>query len=240
MTWERSTSTRRRRVFASSSAGFTIPDVALVEMPDGMAPALLVQRFDIRHGRADNRRLALEDFCSVLDQPQSAKYDGSIERVARTLRALSTDARADLEILLQRALFAWIVADGDMHLKDLALLRIVEPPDRRFTSVRLSPLYDVVTTRVFPGFERHTMALTVNGRNDRLTAADFRSMGRTIELPTDAVERILSDTTRLVRGAARDLALPGLELPERSLAAVARMQQIIEDRASSFERQLKR
>jgi len=33
---------------------------------------------------------------------------------------LSTDPRSDLETLLRRALFAWLVADGDMHLKKAA------------------------------------------------------------------------------------------------------------------------
>jgi serine/threonine-protein kinase HipA len=33
------------------AAGFAAPDVALTAMPDGMAPALVVERFDIRQGR---------------------------------------------------------------------------------------------------------------------------------------------------------------------------------------------
>ena len=33
-------------------------------------------------------------------------------------------------------------ADGDMHLKNLALLKVAEPGSRRFESVRLAPLYD--------------------------------------------------------------------------------------------------
>ncbi|MET4258257.1 serine/threonine-protein kinase HipA [Bradyrhizobium sp. S3.12.5] len=65
------------------AAGFVVPDAALVGMPDGMAPALVVERFDIRRDETDERRLALEDFCSVLDLPAAAKYDGTIERVAR-------------------------------------------------------------------------------------------------------------------------------------------------------------
>jgi serine/threonine-protein kinase HipA len=49
------------------AAGFDVPTTALIEMPDGMSPALLVERFDIWHGPEDQRRLALEDFCSILD-----------------------------------------------------------------------------------------------------------------------------------------------------------------------------
>jgi hypothetical protein len=57
-------------------ACFDLPAVALVEMPDGMSPALVVERFDVRRTSRDQRMLALEDFCSVLDLPAAAKYDG--------------------------------------------------------------------------------------------------------------------------------------------------------------------
>ncbi len=105
------------------AAGFEAPDAALIAMPDGMPPALVVEQFDIRRGPHDQRRLAMEDFCSVLDLPTSAKYDGTIERMARALRPISTDPAADLNILFRRAVFAWLIADGDMHLKNPAVLK---------------------------------------------------------------------------------------------------------------------
>ena len=139
---------------AGQGRRFCSPRTALVAMPDGMAPALIVERFDIREGLKDKRMLALEDFCSVLDLPVQAKYSGTMERVARAVRPLSTAPEEDLLIILRRALFAWLIADGDMHLKNMALLKIAEPGDRQFRSVRMAPLYDAVTTRVFPSSRR--------------------------------------------------------------------------------------
>jgi serine/threonine-protein kinase HipA len=55
-------------------------------MPDRMPPALLVERFDIRKGQNDTRRLALEDLCSVLELPTADKYKSTMERVARAIR----------------------------------------------------------------------------------------------------------------------------------------------------------
>ena len=49
--------------------GFATPDAALIRMPDEMPPALLVERFDIREDEKDMRRMALEDFCSILEVP---------------------------------------------------------------------------------------------------------------------------------------------------------------------------
>lgn len=190
------------------AAGFEVPAAALIDMPDGMAPALIVERFDVRHGPDDRRFLALEDFCSVLDLPASAKYDGTIERMARGLRPLSTDPIADIEILFRRAVFAWLIADGDMHLKNLALLKIASPGSRRFETVRFAPLYDAVTTRVFPGLAGDRMSLKLNGKDDRLTREDFMMLARTIELPAGRADDAMSKIVAAVREAARVLALP--------------------------------
>jgi serine/threonine-protein kinase HipA len=190
------------------AAGFDVPHSALIEMPGGMPPALVVERFDIRRGPDDHHRLALEDFCSVFDLPAAAKYDGTIERVARGLRPLSTDSAADLEILFRRSLFAWLIADGDMHLKNLALLKIAAPAARRFKSVRFAPLYDSVTTRVFPGLAGDRMALKLNGKDDRLTPQDFLMLARTIELPLARAEEAMVGVAASTRDAATTLALP--------------------------------
>jgi serine/threonine-protein kinase HipA len=190
------------------STGFEAPDAALLAMPDGMPPALVVERFDIRRGAEDQRRLALEDFCSILDLPASAKYDGTIERMARGLRPLSTDPTADLDILFRRAVFAWLIADGDMHLKNLAMLKIAEAGAKGFSSVRFAPLYDAVTTRVFPGLGGDRMALKLNGKDDRLTRQDFVALARTIGLTAGDAEGAIVDLTGRVADRAKTLSLP--------------------------------
>ena len=190
------------------AVGFTVPEIALIAMPDGMSPALLVERFDIRQGPDDQRRFVLEDFCSVLDLPASAKYDGTIERMARGLRPLSTKPAADLDILFRRAVFAWLIADGDMHLKNLALLKIAEAGAKVFTSVRFAPLYDAVTTRVFPGLAGDRIALKLNGKDDRLTQGDFMTVARTIGVPQGVAEAAILDMTTNLAKAVDVVRLP--------------------------------
>ncbi len=174
-----------------------------------MPPALVVERFDIRRGPQDQRRLALEDFCSILDLPASAKYEGTIERMARSLRPLSTDPAADLGIMFRRAIFAWLIADGDMHLKNLALLKIADAGAKAFATARFAPLYDAVTTRVFPGLGSDRVALKLNGKDDHLNTQDFLALARTIGLTAgDAGAAIKELAARLVERAAT-LRLPG-------------------------------
>lgn len=190
------------------AAGFGVPEIALIEMPDGMPPALLVERFDIRTSTRDKRMLALEDLCSVLDLPPNGKYDVSMERVARGVRALSTDPDDDLITLLKRGLFAWLIADGDMHLKNMALLRIAEPASERFRSVRMAPVYDAVTTRVFPQLKNDHLALLTNGKNENLTRKDFRTFASTAGIAAAAAENAIDEIVERLMKAVDQVELP--------------------------------
>jgi serine/threonine-protein kinase HipA len=190
------------------AAGFEAPMTALVNMPDKMPPALVVERFDIREGHNDTRMLALEDLCSVLDLPVTAKYDSTMERVARAVRPLSTAPEDDLLIIVKRALFAWLIADGDMHLKNMALLKIAEPGEKQFRSVRMAPLYDAVTTRVFPKLKHDRLALKLNGKDDKLRRADFRALATTAGLRATDADAAIEDLLQRLRSAVEGIALP--------------------------------
>lgn len=217
------------------AAGFEVPAAALIEMPDGMSPALVVERFDIRRDPQDQRRLALEDFCSILDLPASAKYDGTIERMARGLRPLSIDPAADLNILFRRAVFAWLIADGDMHLKNFAILKTANAGAKAFTAVRFAPLYDAVTTRVFPGLGGDRMALKLNGKDDRLNAQDFLVLARTIGLTAGGAEAAIADLAARLTGRAVTLRLPDFAgQSEAAKAAQDKVIAIVRERSAAF------
>jgi serine/threonine-protein kinase HipA len=216
------------------AAGFETPSNALITMPDDLPPALLVERFDIRTAPDDPRRLAMEDFCSVLDVPADAKYDGTIERAARAMRPLSTNPDADVETLFRRALFAWLVADGDMHLKNLALLKIMSPGATRFDSVRMAPLYDAVTTRIFPNLAADRIALKLNGKDDRLTPNDFITTARTIGLTVATAETTMADIPRLVAQGLDVLTLPTSVATVAAAHALERIAAIVRTRIQPF------
>ena len=218
------------------AAGFAVPAAALVAMPDRMPPALLVERFDIRDSPMDKRLIALEDFVSVLDLPTQAKYDGTVERVAKAVRQISTAPEEDVLIVLRRALFAWLIADGDMHLKNMALLKIAEPGDERFRSVRMAPLYDAVTTHVFPRLERDRMALKLNGKDDRLRRGDFRALASTAGVKAAEAEAAIDEVIQRMKQAPGGIALP--DVPDHRPDAaqmVERMIDIVRTRTDSFE-----
>ncbi|PTW62051.1 serine/threonine-protein kinase HipA [Breoghania corrubedonensis] len=216
-------------------AGLEVPATALTSMPDGMPPALIIERFDIRTSADDKRRLVLEDLCSVLDLPPEAKYDGTIERLARAVRPLSSDPEADLLLVLKRALFAWLIADGDMHLKNLALLKIAQPDACTFETVRLAPLYDAVTTVVFPGLEHDRMALKINGKDDRLRRADFLKMAATAGLSASAANRAIDEALAGLSEGVEEIKIPDLPGIDDEIGGKAeRMLAICSERIGNF------
>ncbi len=192
------------------ACGFDVPTIALINMPDQLPPALVVERFDIREGGNDTRMLALEDFCSVLELPTQAKYDGTIDQVARRVRTLSTAPDEDITTIIRRALFAWLVADGDMHLKNMALLKVAEPGEEKFDSVRMAPMYDAVTTRVFPNLAHDRMALKLNGKDDKLRHADFKTVATRASLKAATADEIIDGLIAAMTNAVDKVSLPVL------------------------------
>jgi len=217
------------------AAGFTVPATALVAMPDDMPPALIVERFDIRESLEDKRMLALEDLCSILDLPTEAKYNSTMERAARAVRKLSTAPEEDLMTLLKRAFFAWLIADGDMHLKNIALLKTAAQGDKQFSRVRMAPLYDAVTTRVFPNLRHDRMALKLNGKDDNLRRADFRALVTTAGRKTADADAAIDDMLRQIGGAIDRIKLPkAIERTAEADKMVTNMLDICRSRMESF------
>lgn len=216
-------------------AGLEVPSNALIVMPDGLPPALVVERFDIRSGAQDPRMLAMEDMCSVLDLAPRDKYTGTIERVARAMRARSTDIENDLLTLLQRALLAWLIADGDMHLKNMALIEIAHQGSASFSSVRLAPVYDTLTTRAFPHLEHDRMALKLNGKDDRLRRADFLAVAAVAGLRASDANHAIDRLAQALRVALDRIVVPSPCLEGCGAeATVTRVLEITRERLESF------
>ena len=216
-------------------AGFEAPQIALTAMPDEMPPALIVERFDIRIAADDKRRLALEDLCSVLDLPPGAKYDGTIERMARAVRPLSTSPEEDMLLILKRAMFAWLIADGDMHLKNLALLKITQPGARTFETVRMAPLYDAVTTRVFPNLEDDRMALKLCGKDNRLRRADFIKAAATAGLTAGDANGAMDELLGKFKTGLELVSLPEIDgISDKLKYSAQKMLDISRERLNGF------
>lgn len=149
----------------AARAGLETASTGLVRLKDGSL-ALLVRRFD---RTPENRRVPMEDFCQLNGLYSADKYSGTAELCVRTVRRFSAEPPVDLLRLFRQFLFSWWVGNGDLHLKNLALLTL-EP-----AAPRLSPAYDLLST--FIVIVGDTLAMSVEGKKSNLSRKTWNHFG---------------------------------------------------------------
>lgn len=202
---------------AARAAGIETPRFWLSD--DG--GLFVVERFDLKDGEA----LGFEDMAVLMNKTSRQKYEGSYENVAKAVRlyCAEADPLADLHRLFEYVALTVIMRNGDGHLKNFGLL--YEHPGAR-GSVRLAPLYDVVTTSLY-GMTNPRTSIT---KYDRTLALNLRKsknypdletllgFGRDVcgvARPMDVIERIaaaLSSTLKEYRGRIAEELWQGLSV----------------------------
>lgn len=180
----------------AAAAGIEIPPCGLVHLADGSL-AYVVRRFDRPEAGG---KLALEDFCQLAVFSPKQKYEGSAELCARLVRRYATEPGIDALRLFRQIVFAWWAGNGDLHLKNLSLLRT---PDGIY---RLSPAYDLLSTALVVPDDR--LALPVGGNRGEVAPREWIAFGDYCALPRRAARRALEE----IRAALE----PGLDLVRRS------------------------
>ena len=115
--------------------------------------ACVVRRFD-RVARPDGGldRLIQYDLCQLAGTVSEKKYEKeggpSLAACAATVRRSSSQPAVDLRHLVQWVFFNLYTGNNDSHAKNLS---IYELPG---AGVRLTPFYDLMCTRIYPGLSR--------------------------------------------------------------------------------------
>ena len=154
---------------------------------------LAVKRFDAK-GRD---RLGFEDFASLNAKTATMKYEASME-TGLFKRAASLTSRAEtgfMERLYRQVITSVALRNGDAHLKNFAVLYddIVNGP------ITLSPCYDIVTTKAFPGLRNDRMALGLKGTRRWPGLAHLRQLGARAHLTPGKTDRIIAEVVAGVR-----------------------------------------
>ncbi len=164
----------------ASVVGIETPPFGLIRLKDG-ALTYIIKRFDRLD---DGTKLQVEDFCQLGEKRIKEKYEGSAELCVRILRKYASEPLLEISRLYRLLLYGWWVANGDMHLKNFALLTV---PDK---TRQLSPAYDLLCTRL--AIPEDGLALTIGGRNKKLTRRKWLDFGDYCGIPPKAVQRIMA------------------------------------------------
>src|SRR6185295_8034492 len=96
----------------------------------------------------------------------------------KAIRAHVEHVGLDTIDFFERVLFCFLIGNGDMHLKNWALLTRQKKPS-------LSPCYDLVSSKVYLEKESDS-ALTINAKNNKLERADFDSFAAYLKIDPKA------------------------------------------------------
>lgn len=178
-------------------------------------PVLVVERFD-RSVDPDGtiHRIHQEDFCQALAVPPNKKYeqDGgpALARVARVLQDV-VDPSA-LATLLRAVALNVALGNCDAHGKNFSLLH------SESGVLRLAPLYDLLSTRLYPLDERLAMYVDSVQRADRVTADrivnEAVGWGLSRRSAEESVVDVLDRLPAAISAAAGEVDSLPPELPE--------------------------
>lgn len=185
----------------ASMVGVDVPEIKLVKLdkldnlpqinfPDEKL-AFAIKRFD----RNDGQRIHMEDFAQVLVKYPHEKYNfASYEQVGKILYNFSGGDLADTQQFARRLLVNILLANGDAHIKNWSLLYSDQ------ITPRLSPAYDIVTTRVYIDNERQ-YALNLGKTKEwyDVTYANFEAWAKSTGAPWRAIKPHLVDTMERAR-----------------------------------------
>ncbi|MBF0275878.1 MAG: HipA domain-containing protein, partial [Nitrospinae bacterium] len=153
--------------------------------------AYITKRFD---RRAKGTKIPLEDF-QQLSEVQD-KYSGSYEKVGKLIQQFSSAPGLDIRIHFRFLLFNHLIANGDVHLKNMSLIN-------EGNGYRFSPCYDLVNTRLIFPKEKEDMALLFSGKKKNVKKKSFLSFAKFFEIPEKVIdiefERVLSTHERFLQ-----------------------------------------
>lgn len=104
-----------------------------------------------RYDRDGNQKLHQEDCAQGFGIPSSAKYDKTYEETFLLVRDMCGGKLAVIRDLFFRVLFAYLIGNDDMHLKNISLIR--KPGNRTNHYDSLTPNYDQLFAT---SFENHS------------------------------------------------------------------------------------
>ncbi len=146
-----------------------VPPHCLLPLKDNTL-AYVVKRFD----RRGQEKLHQENFYQILEKKD--KYMGSVEEIGKKLREISTVPGLDVQLFFERAVFNFLIGNGDAHFQNYS---ISYPQEGQ---LRLSPAYDIVCTKlVIP--DEEDSALALNGKKNNLTRKDFDAFAEYLKIP---------------------------------------------------------
>lgn len=199
--------------------GIKTAEHTLVRLASGEL-AYLTKRFD----RVKGKKVHVEDLCQLTQNQTEHKYRSSMEKVGKAIRAFSSNRGLDALSFFELTVFCFMTGNADMHLKNFSLIKTP------LGEVQLSPAYDLVSTKLAMPQDLEEIALTMNGKKNRLKKVDFDKLGDSLGINEKARENIYEKFSKKINPM---LDLIGISFLERELQKA--FQDLIIAKSKTFE-----
>ena len=158
-------------------------------LEEGDRRHFMTRRFDCF---ANFEKLHMQSLCGLahFDFNQAGAY--SYEQALHTVRRLNLPAEA-IEALFRRMVFNIVARNQDDHVKNIAFLM-----DKK-GQWSLAPAFDVTYSFSPDGLWTSTHQMTLNGKQDQFTMADFQACERVAGMKRGRAKRIVEETCAIVR-----------------------------------------
>lgn len=162
--------------------GIKTAEHSLIRLQSGEL-AFITQRFDRNKGQ----KIHVEDFCQLTGELTEHKYRSSMEKVGKAIRKYSTNTGLDAITFFELTIFCFLTGNADMHLKNFSLIQYLDG------RIMMSPAYDLLSTHLAMPEDLEQMALTINGKKNKLKKNDFMQLANSLQLSEKSVEIVLQN-----------------------------------------------
>lgn len=169
--------------------GLPVPEVDLLKIAG--KDIFVVERYDRIKETDSILRLHQEDFCQALGIMSTSKYqnDGGpgIADIFKTILKVCTVPALESQKFLRYVLFNYLMGNCDSHGKNYSLLY-------KNNRVKLSPLYDVVSTIIYSGLtDKLSMKIGKHYEIQKVTQEDFSLLAESLNIKYSVLSKIFDD-----------------------------------------------
>lgn len=156
---------------------FKMPTCAhtLMQASDGSI-VYLAKRLD----RVKGQKVHMEDFCQLSEFLTENKYKGSYEKIGKLILKYCKQTGFDALTYFELVLFSFLTGNNDMHLKNFSVIHTNE-------GISLSPAYDLLNVNLIHPQDEEELALTLNGKKNKIRLADFDMLAKSMNIPETAL-----------------------------------------------------
>jgi serine/threonine-protein kinase HipA len=162
-------------------SGIDIVPHSLIRLSSGNL-SYITKRID----RKNELKIHMEDMCQLTERLTEQKYQGSHEQIAKAILKYSANPVLDVTNFFELVLFSFLTGNADMHFKKFSL---IDNPDMGYI---LSPAYDLVSSALVVVGDTEELALTLNGKKEKIKKKDFIEAMARFHIDKKAIENIFN------------------------------------------------